>query len=606
MKNDTSNNPTVDLDTLFESSTEHNTTNEEIVSDYSHVDFARILNEVCYKLPKGYPTVVDGVLTEREEIVIINEALEAEGLPTIPLPTLEEAETTSSSVSSNKTDLKEAMVMVFFDSLRSKPDFAKTYQSIYTKPTKENLKALKEALVASKGQGSDYGSGVNIENLHKYIAQTLASPDRKKANKDLEVVNNGFSAANTIISDEALSQYISKGKGWKATRGAVFNAIRTNAVQIFQGMKINLNYPDNWCPGDFYLMKKLVVPKTENLIDLNAHFRGPGYVNGDIFAISLKMEDAQAGKGTTFIQSVLKPKEISVAKAYAKNTDSKIGKQYLEAKRRLYKNETYQDPEAFFSKLSGYAKFLGVLAKSKAPTPLIDQLNLIKGRSEKVAYFTKKRKAIVQEMLNITKVLDKTMLGAKQTGAYEKGFEESFNEFVKYLNKIGIKRTDSKNAAEFVKAIKQSKGAAAEGGVTKLLIKKADAYALAVKLIESWSDENKTIAKPFERLGAINNPLLAITMFAIAQHGANPNFAKVHGSNSGPLGTAEMFPAKSKVDENSMIQTVKINDSPGAAGFDVVYNMKLNNIAYSTKLTFRFSTSQIRVEVQELEAANKV
>jgi len=107
MKKDTSN--IVDLDSLFEVNSEHNMTNnvETVVSDYSHVDFARILNEVCYKLPKGYPTVVDGVLTEREEIVIINEALEAEGLPTISLPTLEEAETTSSSVSSNKTDLKE-------------------------------------------------------------------------------------------------------------------------------------------------------------------------------------------------------------------------------------------------------------------------------------------------------------------------------------------------------------------------------------------------------------------------------------------------------------------------------------------------------------------
>ena len=50
------------------------------------VDWDSILNEVCYKLPKGYPTVVDGVFTEREEIIIINEALEAEGLPTLPLP----------------------------------------------------------------------------------------------------------------------------------------------------------------------------------------------------------------------------------------------------------------------------------------------------------------------------------------------------------------------------------------------------------------------------------------------------------------------------------------------------------------------------------------
>jgi len=50
------------------------------------VDWDSILNEVSYKLPKGYPTVVDGVFTEREEIIIINEALEAEGLPTLPLP----------------------------------------------------------------------------------------------------------------------------------------------------------------------------------------------------------------------------------------------------------------------------------------------------------------------------------------------------------------------------------------------------------------------------------------------------------------------------------------------------------------------------------------
>jgi hypothetical protein len=50
------------------------------------VDWDRILDEVSYKLPKGYPTIVDGVFTEREEIIIINEALVAEGLSTLPLP----------------------------------------------------------------------------------------------------------------------------------------------------------------------------------------------------------------------------------------------------------------------------------------------------------------------------------------------------------------------------------------------------------------------------------------------------------------------------------------------------------------------------------------
>jgi hypothetical protein len=86
MKKDTSN--IVDLDSLFEVNNEHNMTNdvETVVSDYSHVNFAHILSECSYKLPKGYPTLVDGVFTEREEVIIINEALEAEGLPTLPLP----------------------------------------------------------------------------------------------------------------------------------------------------------------------------------------------------------------------------------------------------------------------------------------------------------------------------------------------------------------------------------------------------------------------------------------------------------------------------------------------------------------------------------------
>ena len=111
MKKDISN--TVDLDELFKTAaTQTNITIEiatptkqreinidalfEIVdkqtsviqkdSNELYVDFTRILSECSYKLPKGYPTVVDGVFTEREEIIIVNEALEAEGLPTLPLP----------------------------------------------------------------------------------------------------------------------------------------------------------------------------------------------------------------------------------------------------------------------------------------------------------------------------------------------------------------------------------------------------------------------------------------------------------------------------------------------------------------------------------------
>ena len=79
----------INLDTLFANKHAEPTETVLVVEEQKYVDFGRILDEVSYKLPKGYPTVVDGVFTEREEIIIINEALEAEGLSTLPLPEAE-------------------------------------------------------------------------------------------------------------------------------------------------------------------------------------------------------------------------------------------------------------------------------------------------------------------------------------------------------------------------------------------------------------------------------------------------------------------------------------------------------------------------------------
>ena len=76
----------INLDTLFANKHAEPTETVLVVKEQKYVDFGRILDEVSYKLPKGYPTIVDGVFTEREEIIIINEALEAEGLSTLPLP----------------------------------------------------------------------------------------------------------------------------------------------------------------------------------------------------------------------------------------------------------------------------------------------------------------------------------------------------------------------------------------------------------------------------------------------------------------------------------------------------------------------------------------
>lgn len=51
-----------------------------------HIDFDEILTEWSYKLPKGFPTIVDGKFVDRREVILLNDLLEQRGLNQIPLP----------------------------------------------------------------------------------------------------------------------------------------------------------------------------------------------------------------------------------------------------------------------------------------------------------------------------------------------------------------------------------------------------------------------------------------------------------------------------------------------------------------------------------------
>jgi len=481
------------------------------------------------------------------------------------------------------------------------------YANLQKGPNSKDITQLKKILSDSKRFKSDYGTGkasVKLDNLHKFIVETLSSD--KRNSKEYKLVNNGFSAANTIATDSKIKPYI--GSKSYATRGDTFEAIRKKAVSLFQQIGVSLQFEDNWCPGDFYLMDSSVVPTTENIVELNSNFAGPSYPKGSIVAISLKMEDAQAGKGTTFISTVLTVPDIDQKKAKPSNAASKAGTKYLESKRLIAKYGTGKqaaDEETLRKKLASPYKLIYDLTLDKKSIPTISKYAQFgSSRDERVKqnqFLASKYLTMGKEAMAAIPSLDKKVLSSKNIKAYSEGFEQAYTEFKTFIRSIGIKNVQSAGAKEFVKMIMSGKGAAKEGGPAKILIKKAECYTRAIELIQKWSDKNKAIAKPFKRLGAVDNPLLAITMFAIAQHGANPDFFKVHGSNTGLTGTLELFPAKSKVDNKSMVQSVAIVDSENAAGFNVEYQMKLNNITYSTVLTFRFSQSQFRVEVQELE-----
>lgn len=590
----------IDLDSVL-SSEEKPVVVENTQPEPIKVDWDSILTEWSYRCPKGYPTVVDGVFTEREEVIILNEILQEKFVDGIPLPEVATVDI------GNETSAKEAIVMVFFDCIRANKAIVQLYARLQKEPNSKDIAELKKILSDSKEFGSDYGTGkasVKVDNLHKFVIETLSSD--KRNTKQYKLVNNGFSAANTIATDSKIKPYI--GSKSYATRGVTFEAIRKKAVSLFQQIGVSLQFEDNWCPGDFYLMDSSTAPTAENLPELNSNFAGPSYPKGSIVAISLKMEDAQAGKGTTFVSTVLSVPDIDQKKAKPSNTASKAGTKYLESKRLIAKYGTGKqtaDEETLRKKLASPYKLIYDLTLDKKSIPTIVKYAQFGStrdeRAKQNKFLASKYLTMGKEAMAVIPSLDKKVLSSKNIKAYSEGFEQAYTEFKTFIRSIGIKNIQSAGAKEFVKMIMSGKGATKEGGPAKILIKKAECYTRAIELIQKWSDKNRAIAKPFKRLGAVDNPLLAITMFAIAQHGANPDFFKVHGSNTGLTGTLELFPAKSKVDNRSMVQSVAIVDSENAAGFNVEYQMKLNNVTYSTVLTFRFSQSQFRVEVQELE-----
>lgn len=71
---------------------------EEVVFEQISVDMNEILEEWSYRLPKGYPTIVDGVFTERGEVEILNQLLEERGLQALPLPEAKPAKFTESDI----------------------------------------------------------------------------------------------------------------------------------------------------------------------------------------------------------------------------------------------------------------------------------------------------------------------------------------------------------------------------------------------------------------------------------------------------------------------------------------------------------------------------
>lgn len=562
------------------------------------IDFETILQEWAWRCEKGYPSMKDGKFINKKEIEILNEILTKLNFPTIDVKE-------AIQLSTNPTDIKEGMVCLFIDAGLSDKSIFETYrQGLNKKLSPEERTTVVEKIRTKLGDtAKKFGQHYGVPNYAKmgdYVAECLS--DIKTYKTDIVTINNGVAAAEAVLK---AFNAIQPGM---VRRDNLFEAIRSHAVSLIESnYGLKGYYPDNWCPGDIYIIqneseaKKALTSTTLNIgkDSLNNYFYGSNNSSAPIIAISLKMQMAQAGKATTFIKNVVVD-GVTPADKLGKDKSNQNIIKFRDIQRRLekyyLKSDLWKTDTKIFGKVRQAITQLAKIGKiGNLPVKLnqTSELETFLNEPNSKSFIEKQIEDVNKQIGQSTNVAT--------------AFQQAYTRFVKGLKSMNIEKVGG-DSREFLKAI-ESQNAKLHGGevnqpkLQAILSQKAATYDLASNLIEKWTEKTKKVSPAFaDYLAKVKNPFIAITMFAIAQHGLNPSFYKAIGRNDGGTGTISEFPSNSVVDETKSVQKLEVVDSPGQAGFYISYLLTINNHTYKTRLVFRFSKDQIRVEVEELSA----
>jgi len=186
----------------------------------------------------------------------------------------------TSDESSSDTDVKEALVSLFYTTNIDSPF------------DKENYESRINSLIEITSNGI---SGESSEAAKK-VNNFLTAISSKNTPTNINFINQPLSSALAI-------KEVYPGK--KLVRTGIFNSIRAKANQL-TGLPA-----DKWCPGDLYVQLKEVtgLESVDNIEILNDYFNDEwGGSDKPLTAVSLKQEVAQGGKAKALLNKYTKVK----------------------------------------------------------------------------------------------------------------------------------------------------------------------------------------------------------------------------------------------------------------------------------------------------------
>jgi len=573
------------------------------------VDWDSILSEVSYKLPKGYPTVVDGVFTEREEIIIINEALEAEGLPTLPLPEVDKAKPIKKYEKGfiNDAGTKEGLVMYF---ATQETEMLEEAADKIINNTAIQLKFNVSTITKERYDGVPKGWAGTKANVVLLNKSTGVFNDQDKKHY-----------LNAISSAKYIHDHIGVIDSNLIDRGAIFKTIRKQAKTITKDMKVGLD-EDKWCPGDIYIYNALPDAEAIKTIttlsveedSLNALFMDEFALpeEGKILAISLKEAVARGGKATSFRKVLIKDEDYPTAsdippdlgrlkdvvtQINAFTTKLKKPKQMLSGYGELSDAEKSLTMLAEYPKYKETAKTL-LRTVSKTLKEVLGakyQLGLGKDIVEKL----KKALVLSNKSLNTLNAEVAIFLKKVYDVSY-KAYENSRTKFIDSLNTGAYDVSESE-------PIPKANNTEDLSNNVETLLKKTNCYIVATDLISNLSTKLK-IPKTFTSLANQKNPFIALAAFAMSQTGLSPSFYKLVGSDDiKKLGAAhtEFFPSDGILNLPPKTK-IKISDTTKAKGIGTSftvsqYQNKKEISKYIVDLGFLYSGTSFKIEINEIE-----
>ncbi len=563
-----------------------------------HIDFDEILTEWSYKLPKGFPTVIDGKFVDRREIEILNELLQERGVDGIELPQTQYIQ--EDLQGTNTPDFKEGLVIYF----ASQPSSV--------------LRSIEKKLQTGTGQLT---LNANIKeqyygNKSAELVQTAIThlSQNELTKKDISFFYNALSIAKAI-------QKLYK-RPVQADRGVVFENIRKKAIELVNklGDDVSLSVPDKWCPADIYIYNNkesaAAALAAQNLnigeTSLNSQFQSDYTKTSEgILGISLKEQKAQAGKATSF-RGVL-----NRAKDYPDMPVDKNLKLLLEITYNLGQTLISKDKKLAIGYFAIAHTLLNKITTKTAPsadtlkrqilqtlTDTLGEANLSAAYNRGGSFDKDKTRKIFAQ-LNLTDI------------KVASGYESTVKQFYSEIKQV-CENAYNKARNIFLQTLQTQNYNVPENTPDtsrmspETLLKKANCYNTAEYIITGMSTKDALSIPPgYQTIASQKNPFVALTAYAIGMAGISPTFVKMVGNSKGAVASIDTFYGSGflNLDDKGF---VKITDSTEYKGFYVEFITKVTEEAdekapvkkkYSVTLDFRYAGDQLNIEVSELKQA---